>query len=130
VTESVSSHLCCNIAFLVEIFDNSNGVEVVSYVIFDLVIIDRLDQERSLFKVNRRNLALTADAELLESEFRGESLELDEEADRCLFSASARMSSRLTFRSEEIVEMEVSRCSVNLEAVMMIDVLIGSLVIV
>jgi hypothetical protein len=75
--------------------------------------------ERSLIMVNRRNLLFKGDVELFESELRGESLELDDEADLCLFSASARMSSRLTFLSEDIVAMEVSRCSVNLEAVMM-----------
>lgn len=48
-------------------------------------------------------------------------LEPDEELDRCLCSASARMSSRLTLRSEELVATE-SMCSVNFEAVMMIDV--------
>lgn len=55
---------------------------------------------------------------MFELEPLGDSLELDE-PDLFLFSESARMSSRLTLRSEEIVAMEESRCSVNFEAVMM-----------
>jgi hypothetical protein len=77
--------------------------------------------ERSLINVNRRSLLLRGDVGVFEYELLGESLALAEEFDRCLFSASARMSSRLTFRSEEIIAMEVSRCSVNLEAVMIND---------
>lgn len=55
------------------------------------------------------------------SGLRGEELELDEEADRDLCSEAARISSRLTLRSDEVVATEVSRCSVNLEAIMMFD---------
>ena len=78
--------------------------------------------ERSLLvNVNRRSLLLRGDVGVFESELLGESLALDEESDRRLFSVSARISSRLTFRSDEMVAMELSRCSVNLEAVIVND---------
>lgn len=93
-------------------FRRSNGV-------LNFVVYRNVYPERPLNEVRRRIL-LAVDFELLESDARAESLELDEEADLCLCSASARMSSRLTLRSEELVTME-SICSVNLEAVMMND---------
>jgi len=69
--------------------------------------------------VNRRSLVRRGD--IGESE-TGEPLDdpvpLDEDEDRCLISEKARMSSRLTLRSELMLAADVSSNSVNLEAVM------------
>jgi hypothetical protein len=77
--------------------------------------------ERSLVPiVSRRSFVRRGDASVVESdvgELLRDSLVLAEE-DRCLFSESARMSSRLTLRSEDIGATDVSSSSVNLEAVM------------
>lgn len=72
-------------------------------------------------KVNRRSLLRRGDVGAAESNI-GEPLDdpepLDEDEDRCLGSELARMSSRLTLRSELMVATDVSSNSVNFEAVM------------